>query len=185
MILKSLTSHRLFPNFAPSIAQLPVVDHLNHIIHVILTATARWRGRIQYNIIYSESNIIYRNTDYTRGCLGQLVLSILLHLHWMQNSLPVAVRAIAWWRQSADRLSVGDDQKVRVWDIAHKRIHQVIEDELERWGQITCIQSFPPMTPSALGLEGGSSWSIKKPKRWYVGMSKGYQKSTYNETGSI
>ncbi|KIM35109.1 hypothetical protein M413DRAFT_14714 [Hebeloma cylindrosporum] len=35
--------------------------------------------------------------------------------------------------------SGGDDQKVRVWDISCKQIYQVIGDDLERWGQITCV----------------------------------------------
>jgi hypothetical protein len=30
-----------------------------------------------------------------------------------------------------------------VWDITRQRIYQVIEDDLERWGQITCILWLP------------------------------------------
>ncbi|KAF8801626.1 hypothetical protein BYT27DRAFT_7054761, partial [Phlegmacium glaucopus] len=36
--------------------------------------------------------------------------------------------------------SGGDDEKLRIWDITRKQIYQVIEDDLERWGQITCVQ---------------------------------------------
>lgn len=37
-------------------------------------------------------------------------------------------------------LLIADDEKVRIWDVERKKPYQVICDELERWGQITCIQ---------------------------------------------
>ena len=38
---------------------------------------------------------------------------------------------------------VGDDEKLHIWDIDGKRPYQVISDELERWGQITCVKWLP------------------------------------------
>ena len=35
---------------------------------------------------------------------------------------------------------IADDEKLRIWDVGCKQIYQVVGDELERWGQITCIQ---------------------------------------------
>jgi hypothetical protein len=35
---------------------------------------------------------------------------------------------------------LADDEKVRIWDVERKKLYQTICDELERWGQITCIQ---------------------------------------------
>jgi WD40 repeat protein len=40
-------------------------------------------------------------------------------------------------------VDVGDDEKLRIWDINAKRSHQVISDELERWGQVTCVKWLP------------------------------------------
>ena len=34
----------------------------------------------------------------------------------------------------------GDDEKLRIWDVERRKAYQVIGDELERWGQVTCIQ---------------------------------------------
>lgn len=38
---------------------------------------------------------------------------------------------------------VGDDEKLHIWDIDGKRPYQIISDELERWGQITCMKWLP------------------------------------------
>lgn len=43
---------------------------------------------------------------------------------------------------------VGDDEKLRIWDIDGKRSHQVISDELERWGQVTCVKWLPGISNS-------------------------------------
>lgn len=43
-------------------------------------------------------------------------------------------------RYNTDRLCLGDDEKLRLWDLTRKQVHQVIEDDLGRWGQITCAQ---------------------------------------------
>ena len=34
----------------------------------------------------------------------------------------------------------GDNEKLCIWDVERKKAYQVIGDELERWGQVTCIQ---------------------------------------------
>lgn len=38
---------------------------------------------------------------------------------------------------------VGDDEKLHIWDIDGKKPYQVISDELERWGQVTCVKWLP------------------------------------------
>jgi hypothetical protein len=40
-------------------------------------------------------------------------------------------------------MGVGDDEKLHIWDIDRKRPYQVISDELERWGQVTCAKWLP------------------------------------------
>ncbi|KDR76616.1 hypothetical protein GALMADRAFT_139529 [Galerina marginata CBS 339.88] len=50
------------------------------------------------------------------------------------------VNTLAFGPDAKFLASGGDDEKVRIWDVATKQIHQVIEDDLERWGQITCTQ---------------------------------------------
>jgi len=37
-------------------------------------------------------------------------------------------------------IASADDEKVRIWDVERKKSYQVIDDDLGRWGQITCIQ---------------------------------------------
>jgi len=50
-------------------------------------------------------------------------------------------------RIPADK-DVGDDEKLHIWDIDKKRSHQVISDELERWGQVTCVKWLPSISNS-------------------------------------
>ncbi|KDR64841.1 hypothetical protein GALMADRAFT_149249 [Galerina marginata CBS 339.88] len=49
------------------------------------------------------------------------------------------INALAFAPDAKYIASGGDDEKLRVWDISRKQVHQVIGDDLERWGQITCI----------------------------------------------
>ena len=34
----------------------------------------------------------------------------------------------------------GDDEVLRIWDTEAKTIRQVLSDQLERWGQVTCVR---------------------------------------------
>lgn len=43
-----------------------------------------------------------------------------------------------YWKH--ERVSEGDDEKLRIWNVKTKKIHQLISDQLGRWGQITAIQ---------------------------------------------
>ena len=36
-------------------------------------------------------------------------------------------------------LDIGDDEKVRVWDVSTRRRTQMLDDHARRWGQITCL----------------------------------------------
>jgi hypothetical protein len=49
-------------------------------------------------------------------------------------------------------LRIADDEKVRIWDIERKKPYQVICDELERWGQITCIQWLYGFSENSLSI---------------------------------
>jgi len=154
-----------------------------------MTTTHRW-SRILHIIIYSLINIIYRNTNSVHGCLKQLVLSMLLHLRRTQNSLPVEVHATAWWQENADRLFVGDDQKVQMWDLTRRQIHQVIGDDLERWGQITCVHWLTTFSDYGDTLCFGTGRGLVLIYQWMKEAVCGYAKwisgsSTYHETGPV
>jgi hypothetical protein len=49
-------------------------------------------------------------------------------------------------------LPIADDEKVRIWDVERKKPYQVICDELERWGQITCIQWLYGFSENSLAI---------------------------------
>jgi len=36
--------------------------------------------------------------------------------------------------------SSGDDEAVRIWDLSSKAKPHVLQDRLQRWGQITCLK---------------------------------------------
>ncbi|KAF8898280.1 WD40-repeat-containing domain protein [Gymnopilus junonius] len=37
------------------------------------------------------------------------------------------------------RVSIGDDETVRIWDVSTKKCKEVLEDPGQRWGQVTCL----------------------------------------------
>lgn len=36
-------------------------------------------------------------------------------------------------------ISLGDDEKVLIWDVATRKRKYLLEDSVHRWGQITCL----------------------------------------------
>ena len=61
-----------------------------------------------------------------------------------ENCLLVEVSVTFAARGQSERLLPGDDQTVRIWDMDMFKAQQVICDQLERWGQITCIKWLSP-----------------------------------------
>ncbi|KAF8801037.1 hypothetical protein BYT27DRAFT_7014252, partial [Phlegmacium glaucopus] len=53
------------------------------------------------------------------------------------------INCLAFTQDGKLLASGGDDEKLHIWDIDRKRPYQVISDELERWGQVTCAKWLP------------------------------------------
>jgi len=57
-------------------------------------------------------------------------------------------------------LLTADDEMVRIWDVERKKPYQVICDELERWGQITCIRWLYGFSENSLTICFGTGQSL-------------------------
>jgi len=62
------------------------------------------------------------------------------------------INCLAFSQDGTFLASGADDEKVRIWDVERKKLHQVISDELERWGQITCTQWLYRFSENSLAI---------------------------------
>ena len=52
--------------------------------------------------------------------------------------MAVCFHSIIW--DTMALFSAGDDETLRIWDLNEKAKPHVIQDRLQRWGQVTCLK---------------------------------------------